>query len=395
MFQNILVLLDNSDYSMLALDRSLDFASSFGSTLIGAHVYAAKLHEDRFVQMEPGLPAEYQEPAKLAEQREIHGELIEKGLKIISDSYLDVFEAKCDKKGVPFSRKTMEGRNYAELVKDIRETRYDLVAMGVRGLGEVPSSQLGSVCERVTRRVDVDTLIMKKPLSLKDGHIVVCIDGSEQSFAAMKAAIAMNKHLGCKVTALTVFDPDFHYKAFDSIAKVLSKEAGKIFKFEEQEKLHEEIIDSGLEKIYRDQLEVAKSMAKREGVEIDYEVLSGKPYDEILKWIEQKEISLLILGKVGVHSADGELDIGSNSENLLRAASCNVMLVSRREKPSELDFPDEEKVEWDDDAVKLLERAPGFVQNMIRGHMEANARKDGVDRITAEMMKKTRDKMGM
>ncbi|HEB73008.1 MAG TPA: hypothetical protein ENI77_10360 [Nitrospirae bacterium] len=395
MFQNILVLLDNSNYSLLALDRSLDFASSFGSKLIGAHVYAAKLHEDRFVQMEPGLPAEYQEPAKLEEQREIHSDLIEKGLKIISDSYLDVFDAKCDEKGVSHSRKTMEGRNYAELVKDIRDTRYDLVAMGARGLGEVPSSQLGSVCERVTRRIDVDTLIMKKPLALKNGHVVVCIDGSEQSFAAMKAALVMNKRLGCKVTALTVFDPDFHYKAFDSIAKVLSEEAGKIFKFEEQEKLHEEIIDSGLEKIYSDHLEVAKSMAKREGVKVDSEILSGKPYDEILKWIGQKEISLLILGKVGVHSADGELDIGSNSENLLRAAQCNVMLVSRREKPDELDFPDEEKIEWDDDAVELLKRAPGFVQNMIRGHMDANARKQGLSRITAQMMIDARSKMGM
>ena len=65
-------------------------------------------------------------------------------------------------------------------------------------------------------------------------------------------------------------------------------------------------------------------MAEKEGVKVDYEVLAGKPYDEILKWIDQKEISLLILGKVGVHSFDGELDIGSNSENLLRAAPCSA-----------------------------------------------------------------------
>lgn len=392
MYDNILVLLDNSEYSLWALDRSLDFASNFGSKLIGAHVYAAKLHEDRFVQMEPGLPAEYQEPAKLQEQRDIHAELIEKGLKIISDSYLDVFRVRCGERGVDHEGKMMEGRNYDELVKDISQTKYDLVAMGAKGLGAVPSAPIGSVCERVARRVTVDTLVMKKPLDLAGGHVVVGIDGSEQSFAAMRAAIEMAKRLGCKVTALTVFDPDFHYKAFDSIAKVLSEEAGKIFRFQDQEKLHEEIIDSGLEKIYRDHLEKAMHMASEEGVEVESHVLSGKPYDEILKWLEGREIALLILGKVGVHAVDG-LDIGSTSENLLRSATCNVMLVSRRVKPVELEG--EEVIAWTDEAKELLDRVPGFVQNMVRGHMEGQARKMGVKEVTAEMMREARSKMGM
>ncbi|MDH5637233.1 MAG: universal stress protein [Nitrospinota bacterium] len=397
MFRNILVMLDNSDYSMWAVDRSIDFAKTFDGKLVGAHVYAAKLHEQRFVQMEPGLPAEYQEPAKLQEQRDIHGELIEKGLKIISDSYLDVFNAKCSEEGIGCDGKTMEGRNYAELVKDISASEYDLVAMGAKGLGEVPTTQIGSVCERVTRRINVDSLIMKAPMQLKGGHVVVGIDGSEQSFAAMRAAIAMGKHLGAKITAITVFDPDFHYKAFDSIAKVLSEEAGKLFRFEQQEKLHNEIIDSGLEKIYRDHLEQALEMARHEGVEVEPVVLAGKPYDMILQWLDSKEIALLLLGKIGVHGQD-ELDIGSNSENLLRNARCNVMLVSRKVKPGgdgAGNLAEEEPMDWDAEAIELLERVPGFVRNMVRGHMEAQARKAGDSRITAQMMKDARGKMGM
>ena len=397
MFEEILVLLDNSDYSLWALDRSVDFAKISGAKtkLTGTHVYAAKLHEDRFVQMEPGLPEEYQEEEKLQEQRDIHADLIEKGLQIISDSYLDVFQETCEKEGVDYTRKAMEGRNYDEIVKDVEKTKYDLVAMGAKGLGEVKSTQLGSVCERVARRINVDSLVMKKPLALKGGHVVVGIDGSEQSFAAMRAALMMKKHLGCSVTALTVFDPDFHYKVFDSIAKVLSEEDGKVFKFEQQEKLHEEIIDSGLEKIYKDHLDQAEAMAKDEGVEIDSFVLSGKAYDEIIKWVEDKEIALLLLGKVGVHSAVDELDIGSNAENLLRNAPCNVMLVSRREKVE----PERQKamddVEWTDEALVLLDRVPGFVRNLVKGHMQANALKVGEKKITAQMMKDAREKMGM
>lgn len=392
MYRNILVTLDNSSYSLWGLDRAMDIAHSFNSILTGNHVYAARLHEKRFEQMEPGLPAKYQQPEELQKQRDIHGELIEKGLKIITDSYLDVFQERCEKANLPYIRKSMEGKNYSELVRDIKETSYDLVAMGSRGLGEVPTTQLGSVCERVARRITVDTLVVKNGTPLKGGHVVVGIDGSEQSYAAMSAAIELQKRLGCKVTALAVFDPDFHYKAFDSIAKVLSEEAGQVFRFKEQEKLHDEIIDQGLEKIYRDHLTMAEKMAEREGAKISSEILSGKPYDEIFKWLTGKDAALLILGKVGVHGDNG-MDIGSNSENLLRQAPCNVMLVSRKVKPD----PEQDQnaeMEWDADAIELLNRVPGFVRNMVRGHMEANARKHGAARVTAQMMKDARSKMG-
>lgn len=394
MYRKILVPLDNSRYSLWGLNWAMDLARIFKGKLTGSHVYASKLHEDRFTQMEPGLPAKYQEPEELQRQRDIHGELIDQGLQLISDSYLDVFQKQCEKNDVPFERKTMEGKNYNELVKDIEGSEYDLVAMGARGLGEVKSTQLGSVCERVARRINVDTLIIKNDSVIKGGHVVVGIDGSEQSFAAMRAAIAMNRHLGCKVTALAVFDPHFHYKAFDSIAKVLSEEDGKKFNFKQQEKLHEEIIDSGLEKIYQDHLNQATAMAAKSGVDVESELLEGKPYDAILKWLDGKDIALLLLGKIGVHT-DSSLDIGSNAENLLRAAPCNVMLISRKEKPSEDLLEPEKELEWTEEAQEMLNRVPGFVRNMVRGHMEANARKAGAAKITAQMMTESRKKMGM
>lgn len=393
MYKNIFVLMDNSDYSLWSLDFSIELAGLYGSTLTGNHVYAARLHEDRFIQMEPGLPERYQEPVELERQREIHGSLIEKGLVVISDSYLDVFQEKCEAKKVPFVRKMMEGKNYSELVKDIRESSYDLVAMGAKGLGEVPTTQLGSVCERVTRRIDVDTVVMKNSTPVRGKNIAVGIDGSEQSFAAMQTAIELNKRLGCKITVLAVYDPVFHYKVFKNISEVLSEEAGEIFKFKEQEALHDEIIDAGIEKIYRDHMEMAVKMAKDQGVEVETKMLPGKPYDAILNWLKDNELSLLLLGKLGVHTNNG-LDIGSNSENLLRNATCNVMLISRKVSPNTAENGEElEKIEWEPEALEMLKKAPGFVQKMIRGHMEANARKEGKTVITGAMMEDAKKKM--
>ncbi len=394
MYQRILVPLDNSRYSLWGLDWALELAKHFEGMVVGNHVYASRLHETRFVQMEPGLPARYQEPEELQKQRDIHAELIERGLKVISDSYLDVFQTKCDAGGVAYERKMMEGKNYHELVKDIGASAYDLVAIGARGLGEVDSATLGSVCDRVTRRINIDALVMKTDVPIRGGHIVVGVDGSEQSFAAVTSAIAMCKHLDCTMTALAVFDPHFHYKAFDNIAQVLSEEAGKTFRFDEQEKLHKEIIDSGLEKIYQDHLDTAVRMAKKEGITPSSVLLAGKAYDEILRWLKGKEVALLAIGKVGAHCVD-ETDIGSNAENLLRSAPCNVMLVSRKIKPDENQDDSLTEMAWTDEAVEMLNRAPGFVRNMIRGHMEKNARNAGLTTITKQMMVEAREKMGM
>ena len=47
---------------------------------------------------------------------------------------------------------------------------------------------------------------------------------------------------------------------------MLSEKASKVFRFEEQNQLHEEIIDTGLAQIYQSHLEVAERMALDAGV---------------------------------------------------------------------------------------------------------------------------------
>ena len=59
MFRKIYVPVDNSDYSNRAIDLAVELGRAFGSTLTGCHVYAARLHDYRFKQMEYTLPEEY------------------------------------------------------------------------------------------------------------------------------------------------------------------------------------------------------------------------------------------------------------------------------------------------------------------------------------------------
>ncbi|MEK6765243.1 MAG: universal stress protein [Planctomycetota bacterium] len=406
MYKKIFIPVDNSKYSDYCSDLGISLAEKFDSELIGGHVYAASLHHKRFREMESGLPEKYREENELKKQREFHNTLIGKGLRMISDSYMDSLEKKSQESKIPFKRNILEGKNYIELVKDIKSNDYDLVIIGVLGLGEVNGNLIGSVCERVVRRINTDVLIVKnyKPL---EGRVIVTVDGSEQSFRAVEMASELAAKYDLEIELLSVFDPHYHRVAFNGIAKILSGEMGEMFKSEEQEKLHEDVIDKGLEKIYHGHLEIALNKVRNLGLDAETTLLEGKPYNEILKYTEKEKPSLLVLGRTGIHAVNS-LDIGSSTENILRYAKCNV-LITKSGKGAEINpfYEKEENIKieqpvnrtvkageisWDDDAKSLVSRAPAFVRPMVVNEVENYARAKGSREITREIVEKVKAK---
>src|SRR5438270_181317 len=210
MYKTIYVPVDNSDYSNLALDVGVSLAKTFGAKLVGSHVYAAKMHDKRFKQMEAGLPEEYHDENELERQRQIHDSLITRGLHIITG--------------------------------------------------------------------------------------------------------------------------------------VLNEEAGKVFRFKEQEKLHEEIIDSGLAKIYQAHLDIGREIAQAEGQDIKTTLLDGKAFEKVLQYVRRENPWMLVMGRIGVHS-DDDMDIGSNTENLLRMVDCHVMISNKKYVPP-IDQQAEYTIAW-------------------------------------------------
>jgi nucleotide-binding universal stress UspA family protein len=325
MYNKILIPVDNSKYSHYCIDLGITLAGIFGSELTGSHVYSAGLHDKRFRDMEGGLPKHFQKEEQLRKSRKIHDSLIGDGLRLISDAYLDSFKKGCMEAGIQFSGKLMEGKNWLEILKDVRVSGYDLVMMGILGLGAVNGNLIGGVCERVARKVRTDVLAVKNDFHA-GGRTVVALDGSEESFSAFRKAVVLSKSLDMKVEAVSVYDPHFHRRAFQSLVGVLSAETEKMFKFTEQEKLHDEIIDDGLGKIYQGHLDRAYLAGRKDGVDIKTVLLAGKAYSEICKYLEKDPPSLLVVSRFGAHQTE-EMDIGNTAENLLRLAPCSVLLT--------------------------------------------------------------------
>src|SRR5262245_35240106 len=387
MLKHILVPVDNSDYSNRAVDLAVEIGRAVGARLTGCHVYAARLHDYRFKQMEYTLPEEYKDESELERQRKIHDSLIAMGLQLISDSYLDVMARRAEAAGLAFERKMMDGKHYKALIEDCQASDYDLVIMGALGMGAVKDSQLGSVTERFIRKVTMDTLVVRNADGLGDqqGPIVVGLDGSPQSFHGLKLGIALARALGRPLQAVAVYDPYLHYAMFNGIVGVLSEKASKVFRFKEQEQLHEEIIDTGLAKIYQSHLEIGKKLAQDEGVDLSITLLDGKCFEKILQFCRKEHPWLLILGRVGVHSDENETDLGSNTENLLRLAPCNVLLTAGKFYPP-LDVKAEEIISWTDEARERMKRVPVEVAGVARTALLRYAIEQGHTVITSKVI---------
>src|SRR5437870_12971175 len=315
--------------------------------------------------MEAPFPEHYHDEKELDRQRQIHDSLITRGLQIITDSYLDYVDKKCAENNLPIERRSLEGRNWKVLAEDINTNAYDLVIMGALGVGAVKDSVIGSNTERVLRRVrNSDMLIIKQTQPMTGGKIVVAVDGSPYSFGGLMTGLTLGKAFNMPVEAISAFDPYFHYAAFHSISGVLNEEAGKVFRFKEQEKLHEEIIDSGLAKIYQAHLDIGREIAQAEGQDIKTTLLDGKAFEKVLQYVRRENPWMLVVGRIGVHS-DDDMDIGSNTENLLRMVDCHVMISNKKYVPP-IDQQAEYTIAWTEEALGRMEKIPIFARGVAK-----------------------------
>jgi nucleotide-binding universal stress UspA family protein len=396
MYKKILVAVDGSEHSSLAIDAAISMAKTCNASITGCHVYAADLHRVRFVEMEPGLPEDYQEEGKLNELRGTHDEIIGDGMKVISDAYLAPLEKLANEANLPYEGSTPQGRNYVELLKLIQNGGYDLVVMGACGFGRSSRANIGSVAERVLLLAhSADVLLVRKPMP-DTGPMLVGIDGSANSYSAMDRAAELASSFGLALKAASVYDPFFHLGVFGKITEALPEEQRAKFNFAAQEKLHDEIIDKGLEKIYRDGLDRALLMAKDAGISANGSVLTGKVFDGLLDFSASVLASLMVVGRWGIHKEE-ESPIGSNSLNIARLFEGNVLIASPRKDIAVPRMAGEsaEKLAWTEDALDIINRVPPFARKMAKGAVEDRARKMGKSVVDAQTVNDVAALFGM
>lgn len=390
MYEHLLVAIDNSKYSAQAATAAVALAQKFEARLTGVHVTNPGLHGYAFRMLERTLPARYQDEHVLAQQRTIHESLIRRGLTLISDSYLEQLRARAAEAGVPCATKVLEGRHYEAQAEEIERGDYQLAVFGHLGLGAGTQGTLGGVVERVARRIRKDLLVVKDgPFRARDERrtILVAVDGSDCSFAALRKALLLAGKFDAQVHAIHVFDPDFHRTIFRELVGVLTAEAAAVFDFESQQALHDTVIDKGLERVGEKLLRGCELAAEQAGVAVRTALGRGKFAEEIVRAAARLDPMLIIVGRFGKHRVASS-DLGSTAENVLRFASCSVLLAGAEAPPAmahrdaavrEAHAP----LAWTPQAEAMIGRAPDFVRDMARATIEMWVRERGLQQVDA------------
>jgi nucleotide-binding universal stress UspA family protein len=374
MYSDIAIAVDKSPFSLAAEDIGIEIAKRSNASISGYHAYSGKFHRLRFGALEPYLPPRYQDEDQLDYQRRIHSVLIERGLEIISLEYMK------------------------EAAKS-----HDLLILGAQGLGMVEGTTvLGGTVSGVLRHAGCDLLVVRNDRVPK--KILVGIDGSEEAFDAVKTGARLASMMGGEVTLISVFNPQLHRTVFGLLSRVLSEEAGKVFKFNEQEALHNSIIDRSLAGLYEKYLDRGCDIARDSGCQRPYSLRKeGVAWNELCIEAAQGNYDLVVVSRFGMHKGD-HADIGSTAERVVRNTPTNVLVVGGCDVPdpkmrsgeqASVPEPPGETLAWTEEARARIGKIPPFARSMAVLAIERYAREQGTSTVTPEIMDLAREKFGL
>jgi len=141
--KKILVPIDGSKYSEMAIEKAKEFAEVFGSSIVLLHVN--DFHQHMF-----NYNAEVEEHF-LEMFDEISVEILEEGKKKLADM------------GDRVQTVRMDGSVANKIIEYANSNDFDLVIIGSHGKGAIHNFLMGSVAQRITMHVEKPILIVKQP----------------------------------------------------------------------------------------------------------------------------------------------------------------------------------------------------------------------------------------
>ena len=270
MFKNILLPMDNSDYSQTASRYAIELAKLYEATVHGLSVVNIKLTQGHLIADLSNIVR--LDPSQLEEV------LQDKGLIL-----LDKLKKACEDAGVACKISSSMGIIGDSICQKARIA--DLIVMGKYGEnGEWTGPLLGSVAETVVRQADKPVLLVSKEYQPIDRILIAYDSGRSANYMLHSAAnLAMN--LRVPITVLVVSDVP---------------EKGEAI------------------------LEEAQFYLEAYNIEAHSLLKNGEPAEEILFAAKNNDIDLIAMGAYGYNIR--EFILGSITEHVMREALCPVLL---------------------------------------------------------------------
>jgi nucleotide-binding universal stress UspA family protein len=137
-------------------------------------------------------------------------------------------------------------------------------------------------------------------------NVLVPVDGSENSYRALDAALLLSEKLGSNITAVNVMEqvPITHIESEKLLSELL-----KAYRKENQEILSK-----------------CSKNATEKGLSIKTLLLQGNPASVILDYSKKEKFDLVIMGSRGLGKFK-QLILGSVSSKIVHHSPCAVLLI--------------------------------------------------------------------
>jgi nucleotide-binding universal stress UspA family protein len=280
MFDDVLVPFDGSDCAAAAVESANDLASRRDAT-----VHVLCVADSRSLEDSPQYEAVKEARAELAEQTcdRLSADGIETRAAVRTD--------------VP----------HRAILQYVDQQDIDLVVMGTHGRTGVERFVLGSVTEKVVRLSDAPVLTVKADddggVSFPYDDVLVPTDGSEGAEAAVEPALTVADTYDARVHALSVID---------------TASVGL--------DVRSELLADQLEAAARDAVDVVAERAGARSLDSVTSVGFGSPYREILSYVDDHDVDLVVMGTHGRSGIERYL-LGSVAEKTVRTSPVPVLTV--------------------------------------------------------------------
>jgi nucleotide-binding universal stress UspA family protein len=278
MTMKMLIPTDGSDNSYTALEYGIYIAPKFDATITGLHVIDAYLIQGPIVTDISGAVGM---PPYDGFFEAIETSLNEKAQFILKD-----FQERCQKKGFAAEVKKTIGKIDQIIMEEAQNA--DLVLMARKGehfhLKE--GGLLGSVAEAVIRHCGKPVMVTPEKFQEIES-MGIAYDGSEPAKKALKLSLEVSSQAVWPLTVITITDDA-------KKADVLSTEV--------------------------------EELAGEYTADCEIIILQGKESEEILKFIQEGSVELIVMGAYG-HNRLRELLLGSTTTSIIRKSPIPVLLT--------------------------------------------------------------------
>jgi nucleotide-binding universal stress UspA family protein len=202
------------------------------------------------------------------------------------------------------------GNPVRQILSEVQEGRYDLTVIGARQGGGLTQQLLGSVAQKVVRRIPSSVVVARENRASLE-RVLICTGGTDVAVPVIETGTWLAKATNSQVTLLHVTSaaPGM-YTGLTAIDETLSQ----LLQTDTPTARH---LRQGAQILERGQ--VAAELRLRQGIAVD----------EILREIREGDYDLTVIGASGAAGRLREWLLGNATRQIVEQAPCSVLVVKQ------------------------------------------------------------------